>query len=112
MRWEGAVRGSSRMSGLIACEAVACHHEAKLLDRDLAARNRCRHAAAIDDGDAVRKGENLVKVIGDEEDGRARIARLDEAPMHIGDGPDIEPARGLAGEDEFGIEAQASPEDE
>src|SRR6266511_2215598 len=100
------------MRRLTGCDAMPGHHEAKLLDRDMAALDGRRYPAAIDDGDPIGKRQDLIEIIGDEEHRRADIAGVDQALMDIGDRTDIEPARRLAGKDEARREAERAPEDE
>src|ERR1043165_6152321 len=99
MRSEGCSRGSSRMR-LSFAKAMARHHQAELFDADVFAPQSLRDAAAIDDGNAVGKAQNLIEVVGDQQYGRAAPPGFDEMLMHIGDRTDIEASRWLAGEDE------------
>src|SRR5688572_24026477 len=57
-----------------------------------------RDPAVEHDQDAVGEGEDLVELDRDEEDGLARIAHGDEAPVDELDGADVDAAGGLADE--------------
>ena len=55
-------------------------------------RARPREAAARHHGDAVGQREQFVEVLRDEHDRDAALARLEQAPMHLGGRADIEAA--------------------
>src|SRR5688500_3596339 len=63
-----SLRGSSRIG--LTGKAVAGHHQAELTDRHVAARDRRRHPAAIHDDDAVGQRQQLIQVLGDQQDAR------------------------------------------
>src|SRR5882724_11056408 len=105
-----SVRGSSRIG--LSGEAVARHHQAEVTDRHLAARHRRRHAAAMHHDNAVGECEQLIQVLGDEENGRAGLARLQELLMDVADRPDIEATGWLVGEDDAGRPRHLAAQDQ
>src|SRR5690606_5327605 len=75
---------------------------ADLVARDLAGPGRAEHAAAGKDDDAVGKLKDLVEVGGEQQHGPAGIAGFLEKAMDEADRLDVEPARGVGGENEAG----------
>src|SRR6185369_15772930 len=77
-----SVRGSSlsRMSGSPGGEQPA-HPLAEALAPRLFSRDHGREAAAADRGDAVRDREQLVEILGHDEDRGAGVAQRDERAM-------------------------------
>jgi hypothetical protein len=65
-----------------------------------AARRRAPRAGPGHHDDAVGQRQHLVEILGDQQDRRAALARLEQLRVHIGDGADVEPARRLVGEDD------------
>src|SRR5262245_1131900 len=74
-----SVRGSSlsRMRGGLGGEEAA-HPLAEALAAGLFGADNRREPAAADRGDAIGDREQLVEILGDDEDRRARIAQRDE----------------------------------
>ncbi len=64
---------------------------------------------AGNDHDAVGDGEDLVQVLGDEQDGSAPVSCGDEAALHIGHRADVEAACRLVGEDQDRIGVERAP---
>src|SRR5579884_4354004 len=76
------------------------HEQAELLFAGLW-RDDIDDAALVHDGDAVGEGTDFVQFGGDEQDGLARVALLNQAAVDEFDGADIDAARGL-GRDQHG----------
>src|SRR5687768_481918 len=93
-----SVRGSSRIG--LTREAVARHHQAEVTDGHVAPRHRRRHAAAIHHDHPIRQREQLVEVLGDQQDAGAGSARLQQLLMDVADCADVEAAGRLVGEDD------------
>src|SRR5688572_6863865 len=94
-----SVRGSSRMS---LTEVMAGHHQTEVTDGHVAPCHRRRHAAAIHHDHAIGECEQLVEVLGDQENAGSGGARLQELLMHIADRADVEAPRRLVGENDAG----------
>ena len=54
--------------------------------------------ALVDDGDPVGKGQDLVELLADQQDGRAALALLEQQPVDVLDRANIQAARGLHGD--------------
>ena len=65
-----------------------------------AAREGGREAAGADDADRVGERLHLVEVLGDQEDGGAAGAGVEQAGVDVGDRADVEAAGRLVGEDD------------
>src|SRR5690349_23030842 len=104
-----SVRGSSRIGFP---ETVSGHHQPEVTDGHDAARHRRRHATAIHDDDAVGQREQLVEILGDEQDAGAPGAGFQELLMDIADRADVEAARRLVGEDDARIARHLAAEDQ
>ena len=60
--------------------SASAHHQADLLDGDLADRPRRRQPAAGDDRDAIADREDLVEILGDHHHGGAGGGKIEQAP--------------------------------
>src|ERR1700730_7986849 len=91
----------------------AAHQDAELLGRDLADRPRRRQGSLGNDGDAVAEREDLVEVLGDDQDGGARFGKVDQrlvdrgtrarvdAPGRLADDEHAGGLKNLPADDEF-----------
>ena len=90
-----ASRRVGRRLGLV----QSAHQAPDLLESVSSATEIGDDAPAIDDEDAVREGEDLVDVRGNDEDGAAAVAHLDEYAVDRLDRADVDAARRLLGDD-------------
>src|SRR5271166_2654190 len=86
-------RRVARLEGIV----ESAHQASDLLDVGVVRHEIGHDAPAIDDEDAVREGEDLVDVRGDDEDGAPCIAHLDEYAVDRLDCADVDAARRLLG---------------
>src|SRR5918996_661253 len=93
-------RGPARSRGLPA--AAAGHRDPELLVGH-AGRELARDPAFVDDEDAIGERLDLLQLERDEEDAATGVALLDEATVHVLDGADVQPARGLRGDEDTGV---------
>ena len=69
---------------------MTCHHEAELLAGAFRRIDDAHDAAAMNDGDSVAKGEQVVELLGREKDAEALGALAQELTVHIVDHTDVE----------------------
>src|ERR1044072_7350482 len=99
-------------SSFIICLTAACHQEADLLLCGLLRVNLADDAAVVEDEQAVGERGDLLKLGGDEEDGAALVAQLDQLAVDELDGADAHAARRLRDEQELRVEAELAADDE
>src|SRR5262245_48895752 len=84
----------------------AAHQQANALDTGLRGIEHAGDAALIHDGYAVGDGEQLLKVLADDDQATASRAQLEEAIVHETRRSDIEAARRLCRDDDGRIEGE------
>ena len=71
--------GGVEVGAVVGVTVDAAHQQADLVDRDAVGGALRRQAALVDDGERVGDGEELVEILGDDDDGRAAGGEVDSA---------------------------------
>src|SRR6266852_1696380 len=90
----------------------ATHQEANLLWSDLMDRPRIGEQALIDDGDAVAEREDLVEILRDDENRRARLGEVNERLIDRRAGARVDPPGRLADDEHAGRLEDLAADDE
>ena len=83
-----------------------------MIDVEIAAANEPDYLPFVHDGDAVRKGEQLIEIFGDQQDGTAQFTLLQQELLDTLDRADIEPAGGLHSNDHAWCAGEFAGEDQ
>src|SRR5437588_2080204 len=88
------------------------HHQPDLLLARPLRINLADDAPVVDDEQAVGERRDLFEFGGDEQDGAALVAQTDELAVYELDGPDVNAARRLRDQKEFGAQLELATDDE
>src|SRR4051812_17844710 len=90
----------------------AAHHQPDLLDRGLRGRDGGREAAGVDDRDAVAEREQLVQVLGNDEDGRPAGGEVEQCLVDRGGGRGVDAPGRLGDDQHVGVLHDLAADDE
>src|SRR5215218_5281510 len=101
-----------RSSFRVLSSVPSSHEESDLLLRGLLRVHLADDAAVVEDEQAVGKRSDLFEFRGDEQDGAALVAQLDQLAVDELDGADVHAARRLRDEQELRAQAELAADDE
>jgi hypothetical protein len=88
--------------------ANARHHQPKCGRVGIFSPHAADHVPLVDDHGAVGESQELVQILGDEQDGTSPLALFQEQPVRVRDRPHVETPRRRASDQQRGLQGKLS----